>query len=300
VAPVRHPTSPSATLAPSAAPAPPTSASAEALVQVPAPADMTMIAAGTFTFGEGKDAPSVTISKPFYLDRTEVTVKAYQECVAKRLCSAADHVAMTPEGADASPSDFAATWTSRCNAPRKALAHPINCVDFTGAESYCRSIGRRLPTEAEWELAARGIEGRAYAWGAEAPDCARACYDRNASCLDRSAGVTTCEPSTHPTDMTREGVYDLGGGVAEWVADGYTERPAGGIDPRGDPSAPLRVVRGASFLDGEEKLRAATRTPTAPVMAHVTVGFRCALDTTAPSVAPPPSTAPSAAPQPSR
>jgi len=253
-------------------------------VQVPAPDDMTMIAAGTFTFGEGTTAPSVTISKPFYLDRTEVTVKAYQECVAKRLCSAADHVAMTPEGADASPvtSDFAATWTSRCNAPRKALAHPINCVDFTGAESYCRSIGRRLPTEAEWELAARGIEGRAYAWGAEAPDCGRACYDRNASCLDRNAGVTTCEPGAHATDMTREGVYDLGGGVAEWVADGFVAQPAGGIDPKGDPSAPLRVVRGASFLDGDEKLRAAMRTPVAPVTAHVTIGFRCALDTTVP------------------
>ena len=282
VAPKRPPTSPSALVAPSAAP-PLTSASADAPVQVPAPDDMTTIAAGMFTFGEGPSAPSVTIAKPFYLDRTEVTVKAYQECVAKRLCSAADHVAMTPEGADAShvTSDFAATWTSRCNAPRKALAHPINCVDFTGAESYCRSIGRRLPTEAEWELAARGIEGRAYAWGAEAPDCGRACYDRNASCLDRSAGVTTCEPGAHATDMTREGVYDLGGGVAEWVADGFGAHPAGGIDPKGDPSSALRVVRGASFLDGEEKLRAATRTPVAPVTAHVTIGFRCALDTTA-------------------
>ncbi len=102
IAPVRAPPSPSASIAPSAAPPSP-SASAEALVAVPAPDDMTMIAAGTFTFGEGKDAPKVTISRPFYLDRTEVTVKAYQECVAKRQCSAADHVAMTPEGADASP-----------------------------------------------------------------------------------------------------------------------------------------------------------------------------------------------------
>jgi eukaryotic-like serine/threonine-protein kinase len=286
VAPVRAPPSPSAStststsIAPSAAPI--TSASAEALAQVPAPDDMTMIAAGTFTFGEGKDAPKVTISRPFYLDRTEVTVKAYQECVAKRLCSAADHVSMTPEGADASPSEFAATWTSRCNAPRKALTHPINCVDFTGAESYCRSIGRRLPTEAEWELAARGVEGRAYAWGAEPPDCGRACYDRNASCLDRSAGVTTCDAAARPTDSTREGVHDLGGGVAEWVADGFVTQPPGGVDPKGDPSAPLRVVRGASFLDDAEKLRASTRQGAAPVMAHVTIGFRCALDAVAP------------------
>jgi serine/threonine-protein kinase len=202
--------------------------------------------------------------------------------VAKRQCSAADHVAMTPEGAEGDPSaaaaDFVAIWTSRCNAQRKALDHPINCVDFTGAESYCRSRGRRLPTEAEWELAARGTEGRTYAWGAEAPDCLRACYDKNGSCLDRSAAVTTCGPGLHATDHTPEGVFDLGGGVSEWVADGFSTHPAGGVDPIGDPTAPLRVTRGGNFLDTVEKLRASARTPAAPVMAHVTVGFRCAMD----------------------
>ncbi len=287
VAPVHPPASASATIAPSAAPEPITSASAEPLapvpVPVPVPEDMTLIPAGTFAFGEGNDAPKVTISKPFYLDRTEVTGKAYQECVKKRLCSAADHVAMTPEGVEGAATvaarEFAEVWTSRCNAPRKALDHPINCVDFTGAESYCRSLGRRLPTEAEWEFAARGAEGRVHAWGASAPDCLRACYDRNGSCLDRNAAVTTCGPGSHATDRTPEGVYDLGGGVSEWVADGFTTRPAGGLDPQGDPTAPLRVVRGGSFLDTEEKTRATTRTFAAPVMAHVTIGFRCAMDT---------------------
>jgi len=292
VTPVRPPpsanASASATIAPSAAPvlsaSALASASAAPLTPVPVPDDMTLIPAGTFTFGEGKDAPKMTISRPFYLDRTEVTVKAYQECVTKRQCSAADHVAMTSEGAEAAATaaarEFAEVWTSRCNAVRKKPNDPINCVDFTGAESYCRSLGRRLPTEAEWELAARGAEGRAYAWGAEAPDCLRACYDRNGSCLDRGAAVvTTCGPGSHATDRTPEGVYDLGGGVAEWVADGFTTHPAGGIDPKGDPTAPLRVVRGGSFLDAEEKMRSTTRTFAAPVMAHVTTGFRCAMDT---------------------
>jgi serine/threonine-protein kinase len=275
----------SATIAPSAAPLPIASASAAPLVPVPIPGDMTLIAPGTFTFGEGKEGPKVTVSRPFYLDQTEVTVRAYQECVTKRQCSPADHVAMTAEGAEASAAaaEFVATWTSRCNAVRKDLNGPINCVDFTGAEAYCKSRGRRLPTEAEWELAARGTEGRAYAWGAEAPDCVRACYDKNGSCLDRSASVSTCGAGTHATDRTPEGVFDLGGGVAEWVADGFATRPAGGVDPVGDPTAPLRVIRGASFLDTEDKLRATTRTPTAPVMAHVTIGFRCAMDTTAPA-----------------
>ena len=278
----------SAIIAPSAAPPPIASASSTPivpLVPVPIPDDMTLIGAATFSFGEGKEAPKVTISRPFYLDRTEVTVRAYQECVARRLCSPADHVAMTAEGAEASATaaDFVATWTSRCNAVRKDLNGPINCVDYAGAEAFCRSRARRLPTEAEWELAARGAEARAYAWGAEAPDCGRACYDKNGSCLDRSAGVATCGAGTHATDRTPEGVFDLGGGVAEWVADGFVTRPVGGLDPVGDPTAPLRVIRGASFLDTDEKLRASTRTPAAPVMAHVTIGFRCAMDTTAPA-----------------
>jgi serine/threonine-protein kinase len=289
--PVRPPPGPSATAIvsaipmPSATTAPVLSASAAPPVPVPIPDDMTLIGAGTFTFGEGKAAPNVTISRPFYLDRTEVTVRAYQECVAKRLCSPADHVAMTPEGSETTTvaADFAATWTSRCNVVRKDVNGPINCVDFTGAEAFCRSHGRRLPTEAEWELAARGTEGRAYAWGAEAPDCGRACYDRNGSCLDRSAGVTTCGPGLHAADRTPEGVFDLGGGVAEWVADGFVTHPAGGVDPVGDPAALLRVIRGASFLDTDEKLRATTRTPVAPVTAHVTIGFRCAMDTTTPA-----------------
>jgi serine/threonine-protein kinase len=279
----------SATIAPSAAPPPSASAVASAsatpLVPVPIPDDMTLIGAATFAFGEGKDAPKVTISRPFYLDRTEVTVRAYAECVTKRQCSPADHVAMTAEGSEATAAaaEFATTWTSRCNAVRKDLNGPINCVDFAGAEAFCRSRGRRLPTEAEWELAARGAQGRAYAWGADAPDCGRACYDKNGSCLDRTAGVATCGAGTHATDRTPEGVFDLGGGVAEWVSDGFVTRPAGGVDPTGDPTAPLRVIRGASFLDTEEKLRATTRTPAAPVMAHVTIGFRCAMDTTAPA-----------------
>ena len=275
----------SATIAASAAPIPIASSAVLPPVPVPIPGDMTLIAAGTFTFGEGKGAPKVTISRPFYLDQTEVTVRAYQECVTRRQCSPADHVAMTAEGgqASAAAAEFIATWTSRCNAVRKDLDGPINCVDFTGAEAYCKSRGRRLPTEAEWELAARGSEGRVYAWGEGAPDCGRACYDKNGSCLDRTAGVSTCGAGTHATDRTPEGVFDLGGGVAEWVSDGFVTHPAGGVDPVGDPAAPLRVIRGASFLDTEEKLRASTRTPAAPVMAHVTIGFRCALDTTAPA-----------------
>src|SRR6185369_14417989 len=120
----------------------------------------------------------------------EVTVRDYLACMNKRLCSAADHV--TPEGAADASADFVETWSKRCNASRGALDHPANCVDFGNAEGYCRFRGRRLPTEAEWELAARGAEARPYAWGAGGIECNRACYDKNGDCRKGDEQVATC------------------------------------------------------------------------------------------------------------
>ena len=144
-------------------------------------------------------------------NRTEVTVRAYQECVTKRQCSAVDHVAVTPEGseadASAAASDFVAVWTSRCNVPRKALDHPINCVDFTGAETYCPSRGRPLPTEAEWELAARArIPARLLRLQRELPrsqrrrDAVRAGPPRDRPARPRASTISAAaSPSGSPT-----------------------------------------------------------------------------------------------------
>src|SRR5262249_25131358 len=158
----------------------------------------------TFRMGEGKSLREVTLSRGFFLERDEVSVRQYGTCVTKRMCTAANRVTLAPatvpddDGSDRpgeSPgdpppqggsADFIETWTRACNEPRKALDHPINCVDFESAAAYCRFKGRRLPTEAEWELAARGTSGRPLPWGSEAADCARACVDKNTNC--RPAG----------------------------------------------------------------------------------------------------------------
>ncbi|MFO0757561.1 MAG: bifunctional serine/threonine-protein kinase/formylglycine-generating enzyme family protein [Byssovorax sp.] len=250
----------------------------------PPPEEMALIAAATFTMGEGAIAKKVTISRPFYLDRREVTVRAFEACVEARMCSPGDHVSVSaePARADASPEaaleEYAATWTRRCNAPQKALDQPMNCVDFASAAGFCKWKGRRLPTEAEWELAARGADGRPYPWGREPPECARACYDQNAACRRSGESVATCAAGSHPADRTPDGIFDLGGNVAEWVSDGFAATLAGGADPKGDPEAPLKVIRGGSFFDGEDHLRSSYRGYGAPVMAHATLGFRCAMD----------------------
>ncbi|WP_437808737.1 SUMF1/EgtB/PvdO family nonheme iron enzyme [Sorangium sp. So ce1078] len=284
--------------------APAESASAAAPSAVPAvlpapPADMVYIGPLTTTIGAAGEARQVTLTRGFYIDRNEVTVRAYRACMQQRMCGAADHVSLTPEllpGAQAPAASEdqkeAELWSRRCNEPRNATGHPINCVDYSQAESYCRFRGRRLPTEAEWEVAARGAAGRAFVWGDDAPTCERACYDRNEGCLARGTEVATCASGAHPSDRTPEGVYDLAGNVSEWVSDGLVFPPPGGENPQGDPSFPLKVVRGASFLDGPEKLGATYRTAAAPVTAHAWIGFRCAMDVPGPEGAPAPGGAP--------
>ncbi|WP_433928400.1 SUMF1/EgtB/PvdO family nonheme iron enzyme [Sorangium cellulosum] len=287
-----------ATAAPEASASAAVSAAAPAALPAP-PADMVYIAPLTTTIGAAGEARQVTLTRGFYIDRNEVTVRAYRACMQQRMCSTADHVSLTPEalpGAQApAPSEDqreAETWSRRCNEPRNLTGHPINCVDYSQAESYCRFRGRRLPTEAEWEVAARGAAGRAFVWGDDAPTCERACYDRNEGCLARGTEVATCASGAHPSDRTPEGIYDLAGNVSEWVSDGLVFPPPGGQDPQGDPSFPLKVVRGGSFLDGPEKLSATYRTAAAPVTAHAWIGFRCAMDVTAPEGAPAPGVAP--------
>ncbi len=194
------------------------------------------------------------------------------EGAGERWGPAVGHDPSAPAGADAGPAAAASpavaayleTWSRRCNAGRDADDHPVNCVDFASADAFCRWEGKRLPTEAEWELAARGPTGRPYAWGDEAPACGRACYDKNGACLERTASVATCAAGMHPADRTPEGVFDLGGDVAEWTSDAAK---GGG-----------RVVRGGSFIDDAEALRATRRSVVPPALAHVAIGFRCALD----------------------
>ncbi len=274
------------------------SASASALPSASAapfvpPRDMVLLAPASGKLGEGPDQRQVTLSKGFYLDAMEVTTGQYRACITAGKCPSAKQVVLPPEsamllmaaadadddpGAKATPEEFIQAWTPKCNDTRDAADHPINCVTHMAAESYCAFRGRRLPTEAEWEMAARGAAGRVFPWGDNAPTCNLACFDRNGKCIEGSEGVATCPAGGRPRDRTPEALYDLGGNVAEWVADGFASPPPAGTDPKGPTSVPMRVVRGASFLDPANHVRASFRTGVVPGTAHVTIGFRCALD----------------------
>jgi formylglycine-generating enzyme required for sulfatase activity len=209
---------------------------------------------GTATGGEPEERPvhEVQVSS-FYLDRTEVTVGAYAVCVRAGRCSAPD------------PAN-SMNWnvSGRRN-------HPVDAVSWEDARTYCEWVGKRLPTEGEWEYAARGSGGRTYPWGDDAPSDERLRWGGG-------GGNGTRPVQSYPHGATPESVHDLSGNVWEWVADWYGAYPSTRqSDPQGPTSGQERVVRGGSwFEDDPSQLRAATRDAIVPSAHYYHVGFRCA------------------------
>jgi formylglycine-generating enzyme required for sulfatase activity len=146
---------------------------------------------------------------------------------------------------------------------------PAVGISWTAAQEYCRDQGKRLPTEAEWELAARGVEGRPYPWGAQSPQ----------PNLAHFAAAAPIEVDTHLEGATRSGVEHMAGNVAEWVADWWNPRAyhaASERNPSGPAQGEYRVIRGGSFADPAAALRATSRSFHTPMRGGQMIGFRCA------------------------
>jgi formylglycine-generating enzyme required for sulfatase activity len=190
----------------------------------------------------------------FYIDRTEVTVAAYARCVAAGSCEAPGH-------------EKGATRFARPD-------YPVTFVNFDDASAYCRFRDARLPSEAEFERAARGVNGRAFPWGelynAHAVNHGRFALIPN----DPSDGYAELAPvGSFPAGKTPEGVLDLSGNVAEWVADVYLERYD---NKQAKYGSQVRVVRGGSFESAEPFLRGAARRGIDKSFVSPAIGFRCA------------------------
>ena len=139
---------------------------------------------------------------------------------------------------------------------------PITHVTWDEAAAACRRQGARLPTEAEWEFAARGTEGRRYPWGGAPPNCARA---NSFEC-----GRQMRPSGSLPGGATPEGVHDLAGNVWEWVEDGYSD------DYDGRPHPTRHVVRGGSFSRDVKMLRPTDRNWNPAGHRGPGLGYRCA------------------------
>jgi len=188
----------------------------------------------------------------FYIDRTEVTNTQYRKCVEAGACS-------QPQITD--------PWY---NDPNRA-EHPVVFVDWNQANDYCRWAGKRLPTEAEWEKAARGTDGRVYPWGNE--------WDRNK--LNWDTIYFTTAVGSYPAGASPYGALDMAGNVWEWMADWYGEdyySQSPGRNPPGPDSGEKRVWRGGAGDNPQGDSRCAYRLPFDPRGAYEYVGFRCAKD----------------------
>jgi len=222
---------------------------------------MVLVPAGEFIMGSDKgDDDEQPIHRvfldSFYMDKFEVTNRRFAKFV--------EAIQIEP------PWGFADK--------EKPIVHadyPVRWVNWMDAMGYCLWAGKRLPTEAEWEKAARGSDGRVYPWGNDSPTPAHAVFGLK-------EGIGTVSPvGNRDKGKSPYGVHDMAGNLYEWTMDWYDELfyqniPA--INPRGPAEGTTKAQRGGSYSNTPYRLRSTFRTKSDPTEHEPNVGFRCAQD----------------------
>jgi serine/threonine-protein kinase len=238
-------------------------------------ATMVYVPGGTFQMGSDESDPladadefpkhEVTVDG-FWMDRTEVTNAQFavflNEC-GDRAENGAKFIEL--EKGYCRIERVEDEYRSRPAAKEYAVV----MVSWYGANAYCEWVGGRLPTEAEWEYAARGSEGRLYPWGDDTPTCERAHRSACATCA-KAVGQL-------PEGVSWCGVLDMAGNAWEWVADRYGEYPAEKqVNPTGPTSPGLRIARGGGWHANAKELRTTYRLESGAGSCVGCIGFRCA------------------------
>lgn len=230
------------------------------------------VPAGEFWMGaQEKDLEAKPYEKPahrvmldaFWLDQTEVTNRQYAECVAAGGCD------LLPETRSNTRQFYYGSALYQ--------EHPAIYIGWEQAQQYCTWAGRRLPTEAEWEKAARGTDGRVYPWG----NYANGSY-ANYGYTD--GGGDTLRVGSYPKGASPYGALDMAGNVWEWTADWFDENAYSHhgpseviVNPTGPQTGEHRVVRGGAFRGDYTIVRASMRGNLSPMTQADYFGFRCAV-----------------------
>lgn len=250
----------------------------------PAPAaisapNMVYVPKGEFLMGNDEDSneekPTHTVYlDAFWIDRTEVTYAQYAHFLNhlgghEEQCAGYDCV----ETKDVDRQSHMLYQDGRYTVEDGYENYPMAEVSWYGAQAYCAWVDKRLPTEAEWEKAARGTDGRRYPWGNSEPDCSKVNY--------RTCVRHTIDVGNYPAGASPYGALDMAGNVYEWTADWfdreYYQTPeASQPNPHGPESGVYKVARGGSSYDLDLYLiRTTYRFGNDPKSFHRLVGFRC-------------------------
>jgi formylglycine-generating enzyme required for sulfatase activity len=236
------------------------------------------------SFGEDSAPPHQVTLNAFQIEATEVTYEQYLGFL--NWMGPRSHL----NGCDGFPCLVTLNETDVSNVtfdsanyrvPAAINSHPVANVTWYGARAYCEAIGRRLPTEAEWERAARGNDGRVYPWGNQV-DTTLANTSSRVDLAPEQRGAV--EVGSYPaTASSPYGVQDMAGNVAEWVSDWYSptyysQAEASGLNPQGPPVGTQKVLRGGSWDARMFFARSVHRQSLEPDQARIWAGFRCAAD----------------------
>jgi formylglycine-generating enzyme required for sulfatase activity/V8-like Glu-specific endopeptidase len=232
------------------------------------PTNLVQIPAGSFLMGSlstdpytpwSGEKPQHTVNlSQYYIDRTEVTNEMYRKCDTDGFCT--------------SPSNASSPTRSSYYGNPAYNTYPIIYVTWAQAETYCEWTGGRLPTEAEWERAARGTDARYFPWGNATPSCDLANFN---NCMGDTSPV-----DDYPAGVSQAGLLNMAGNVFEWVSDWMSSSYYGSSpvnNPQGPVSGTDRVIRGGDWSTTSIRdIRVVSRGGTKPTTANHMIGFRCA------------------------
>jgi eukaryotic-like serine/threonine-protein kinase len=224
---------------------------------------MLYIPAGDFIMGANKTStnasPEHTVSlDAYWIDQTEVTNGMYAKCVNDGICKAPENNASHNRESYFNDSKYA--------------DFPVIFVNWYEADAYCKWAGRELPTEAQWEKAARGTDGRIYPWGEEVPnnDLLKFNYDQG----------DTVKVGSYPAGASTYGALDMAGNVWEWVSDFY-QADYYKNSPVKNPLGPVygyeKAARGGSWEDDISLVRSIYRKGFPTIYTSNNLGFRCSV-----------------------